>query len=78
VIATDHGGARETVWPNESGWLVPPNNAEALAVALERALSLSQIERETMAANGRDNVMANFTVSLMCDRIMAVYQSLLG
>jgi hypothetical protein len=31
-----------------------------------------------MAANGRDNVMANFTVSLMCDRIMAVYQSLLG
>ena len=77
VIATDHGGSRETVWPDESGWLVPPDEPEDLAAALDRALGLNQSEREIMAANGRDNVERNFTVTLMCERILAVYRSLL-
>ena len=78
VIATDHGGSRETIWHGKNGWLVPPNEPEAMAAALERALSLNQAEREAMAASGRDNVEQNFTVTLMCQRILAVYQSLLG
>ncbi len=78
VIATDHGGAKETIWPGQSGWLVPPGDAEALAAALDRALSLSQGEREVMAENGRDNVEQNFTVELMCGRILDVYSSLLN
>jgi glycosyltransferase involved in cell wall biosynthesis len=78
VIATDHGGARETVLPEESGWLVPPGDAQALAATLDWALSLNQQERENMAANGRANVEQNFTVGLMCERILAVYKSLLA
>jgi glycosyltransferase involved in cell wall biosynthesis len=77
VIATDHGGARETVLPEQSGWLVPPGDVEALAATLGWALSLNRLERENMAANGRDNVEQNFTVELMCRRTLAVYQSLL-
>ncbi|MDP7547510.1 MAG: glycosyltransferase family 4 protein [Alphaproteobacteria bacterium] len=77
VIATDHGGARETVLPEESGWLVPPGDAPALAATLDWALSLNGLERENMAANGRANVERNFTVGLMCERILAVYKSLL-
>ena len=77
VIATDHGGARETVWPEQSGWLVPPGDPGALAAALDRALELTQGEREVMAQNGRDNVEQNFTVTLMCQRTLDVYQSLL-
>jgi glycosyltransferase involved in cell wall biosynthesis len=77
VIATDHGGAKETVWPEQSGWLVPPSDPGALAAALDRALDLTQGEREVMAQNGRDNVEQNFTVELMCRRTLDVYQSLL-
>ena len=77
VIATDHGGARETVRPEKSGWLIPPNNPEALAAALERALGLTEGEREMIAQNGRDNVKQNFTMELMCRHTMDVYRSLL-
>jgi len=77
VIATDHGGARETVWPEKSGWLIPPSNPEALAAALERALGLTESEREMIAQNGRDNVKQNFTMELMCRHTMDVYRSLL-
>ena len=77
VIATDHGGAKETVRPSRSGWLVPPGEPEALAAALDQALNLSQGEREVMAGKGRDNVLRNFSVTLMCQRILDVYRSLL-
>ncbi len=31
VIATAHGGAQETITPGDTGWLVPPGDAAALA-----------------------------------------------
>ena len=52
TIATDHGGARETLVDGETGWLVPPGNARALARALEAALAIDAAEREALAARG--------------------------
>jgi len=78
VIATDHGGARETVRVSETGWLVPPNDAEALATAIDFALSLSQEDRAWLAGNARSNVVENFSVTLMTRRVLAVYDSLLS
>ena len=39
VIAADGGGARETVMPGETGWLVPPDDVDALATVLRRDTS---------------------------------------
>src|SRR5690606_13014407 len=40
VVATDHGGARETVVAGETGWLVPLADPAAMAAAISQALSL--------------------------------------
>src|SRR5205085_12020240 len=40
VIATDHGGARETIVPGVTGWLVPPCDLASLAAAISEVLSL--------------------------------------
>ena len=48
VVATDHGGAQETVLPGKTGWLVPPGDPKALTTALEEALALDSTPRETM------------------------------
>jgi glycosyltransferase involved in cell wall biosynthesis len=37
VIAADGGGARETVRPGETGWLVPPDDVNALAATMRRS-----------------------------------------
>lgn len=39
VITTDMPGCRETVIPGENGYLVPPRDADALAVAMERFIA---------------------------------------
>ncbi|HLJ18834.1 MAG TPA: glycosyltransferase family 4 protein, partial [Stellaceae bacterium] len=45
VVATNHGGARETVAPGSTGWLVPPADARALADAIGDALKLTPEQR---------------------------------
>ncbi|MBM3486588.1 MAG: glycosyltransferase family 4 protein [Alphaproteobacteria bacterium] len=77
VIATDHGGSRETILGGETGWLVPPGDAAALAGALDQALALSTNDRVRLALVARAHVEANFTRERMCAETLAVYESLL-
>ncbi|MFN4276087.1 MAG: glycosyltransferase family 4 protein [Ferrovibrio sp.] len=77
VIATNHGGARETVLPDETGWLVPPNDPKALAEALNTALMLSPERRMAIAERARRHVMEHFTVDAMCAAYIRVYTKLL-
>ena len=77
VIATDHGGARETVLAGESGLLVTPGSARAMADALARLLALSPAELAAMGAKGRAHITANYTVERMCAATLDLYRLLL-
>lgn len=78
VIATDHGGARETIIRGETGWLVPPGNAQALADALRDALALTPQQRAILATRAMAHVAANFTREKMADETLNVYAELLA
>lgn len=78
VVATSHGGAIETVLPGQTGWLVPPNDADALSAAIAGALALDGPGRAQLAARAIAHVRANFTTAVMVARTIAVYQELLG
>ena len=77
VVATRHGGARETVLAGETGWLVPPGDPAELARALDEALSLDPCRRRTLAARARGHVARRFDLARMCDSTLAVYRELL-
>lgn len=77
VIATDHGGARETVLAGESGWLVTPGDADALAAALTEAIALPTAARTAMGARGQEHIRANFAKDRMCADTLQVYNELL-
>lgn len=76
VIATDHGGARETVEPGETGWLVPPGDADALAAALALALDQDRAARFALAQREIAHVRTHFSSALMAERTLAVYEEL--
>ena len=77
VVATDHGGARETIVPGMTGWLVPPNDPAALAGAIGQALSLPVSERLVFAERTIAHVALRFTREVMCARTIQVYEELL-
>lgn len=77
VIASDHGGSRETVHHGATGWLVKPGDLQALTSALHGALALSPEARSAMAERARRNVQENYSVQQMCARTLAVYDGLI-
>jgi glycosyltransferase involved in cell wall biosynthesis len=77
VIASDHGGARETVLTNVSGFLVPPGDAEALATALEKVIATPPHGRVNMGMAGRAHIIRNYSRERMCSETIALYRSLI-
>ena len=78
MVATNHGGACETVIPGETGWLVAPGSADELAQGLTQALALDPEARARMADRSSEHVRSHYTVETMCARTLEVYRELLG
>lgn len=74
VIASDLGGPVETVEHGVTGWRVKPGDPDALAAALDHALSLPLEERQALGARARASVP---TVRAMQDATLEVYDDLL-
>ncbi len=74
VIATDHGGVRETVAHGESGWLYPPGDVARLTVELNKALNLDPSERAHMGMAARARVHTRYTIAAMQRATLDVYE----
>ncbi len=77
IIATDHGGAQETIVRGETGWLIPPNDSDALAKALREALALDASQRGILAARAMTHIAQHFTREHMMAQTLDVYAELL-
>ena len=77
VIASDHGGARETVLPDQTGWLVPPGDPDALSEALRKVLALDEAARGRLSSAAIANVEKHFSKQRMCAKTLEVYNEVL-
>lgn len=77
VIATNHGGACETVVDGRTGWLVPPGDVAALAATIDKVLKFSPEAYQAMGAAGQAQAR-RFTIDMMCEKTMGVYMELLS
>lgn len=78
VVASDHGGASETVIAGQTALLVPPGDADALAKALDQALALGAGVRDKLARQAKAHIRENFTKERMCRETLAVYREVLA
>ena len=77
TIATDHGGAKETVIDGLTGWLVPPSDSEALASAIKEVLSIGPTQHAILAARSMGHIAEHFTKHSMTDKTLDVYAEIL-
>jgi len=75
VVATDHGGARETIIDDKTGILVPPCDPVALADAIE-GLQANFGVRKQLGLAARLHVAENYSIKAMCNATLLAYQSL--
>jgi len=73
VLASDHGGATETVAPGETGWLVKSGDAAAWAAALARAMDAGPGRLSAMGATAANRARQLYSVDAMCQATLAAY-----
>lgn len=78
VVASNHGGAAESMLEGQTGWLVQPKNATALAEGIRQALSMNEEERTRLSEVAIAHARTHFSREDMCARTLAVYCEVLG
>jgi glycosyltransferase involved in cell wall biosynthesis len=76
VIASDIGGPRELVVPDETGLLIPPDNPEKLATAIVSLLDDPEMMTQ-MGEKGYQRATNKFDSKVNSERTYAVYDELL-
>jgi glycosyltransferase involved in cell wall biosynthesis len=77
VIATSVGGPREIIRDGRDGLLIPPGDAEAWGAAIARLAGDGDLRRR-MGESGRERVVGEFAVDAHAERLLEVYEELLG
>jgi len=77
VVASDHGGAVETIAHGDTGWRVKPGDDAALAEVLDALLEMPPDARLAAGERARASVIAHYTVRAMQDATIGVYAELL-
>jgi len=75
VVATDVGGVTEEIPDHDHGWVVPPEDSDALAAAIRAALD-DPGECRRRARNARERVESTFSLTACVDRHETLYRSL--
>jgi glycosyltransferase involved in cell wall biosynthesis len=77
VISTPLGGVTDIVQNDETGLLVPPNDASALAAAITR-IATDPALAERLGAAGRDYAVSHFSWAAVLSQWRALYAGVLA
>jgi sugar transferase (PEP-CTERM/EpsH1 system associated) len=77
IVTTNVGGNPEVVLEGKTGFLVPPQNAEALADKLEILIKKPEL-RKRMGDAGRDRAVKNFSMQQAVHNYEMCYRNILG
>jgi glycosyltransferase involved in cell wall biosynthesis len=73
VVATNSGGVKEVV--GNCGFLVPPQDSEALAYALEKALNMTSEQAKVIGEKSRKRIVENFSLDSVVERWLEIYSA---
>ena len=77
IIASNHGGSKETILKDKSGFLYNHDDPRKLAKILNDVIQLDQETLNEIGLEGRKNVTKKFDVESMCDSTLREYKKLL-
>jgi glycosyltransferase involved in cell wall biosynthesis len=77
VVATCVGAVGQVIREGVDGYVVPPNDAPALATAIAAVMDLTPMERAEMGRRARERVVSEYSLSSLAHRLLDVYDEVL-
>ena len=77
VLATAVGGASDVIHHKENGYLIPPDDVDALRSGLETLLADAAL-RTRLGSNARSRIVENFSLDSVAERLATVYGRLIS
>ena len=78
IIASNIGGANETIIEEKNGFLFESNNAKSLRKKILKVLSMDEILLQSIGKEGRKNIIQKFNVEKMCFSTYSEYKRILN
>ena len=76
ILASNHGGSKETIIDGKSGFLFQNNNPESLAENLNKLIEMDKDKLQSIGNEGRKNILKKFDVEKMCYSTFLEYKKL--
>tara|TARA_B100000700_G_scaffold76557_1_gene85818 strand:- start:3042 stop:4190 length:1149 start_codon:yes stop_codon:yes gene_type:complete len=77
ILASNHGGSKETIINGKSGFLFDNNNPESLAENLNKLIEMDKDKLQSIGNEGRKNILKKFDVEQMCNSTFLEYKKLI-
>ena len=77
ILASNHGGSKETIINGKSGFLFDNNNPESLAENLNKLIEMDKDKLQSIGNEGRKNILKKFDVEQMCYSTFLEYKKLI-
>ena len=77
ILASDHGGSKETIINGKSGFLFENEKPEALAENLNKLMEMDKDKLQSIGNEGRKNILKKFDVEQMCNSTFIEYKKLI-
>ena len=76
ILASDHGGSKETIIDGKSGFLFKNNSPDSLAENLNKLIEMDKDKLQSIGNEGRKNILRKFDVEKMCYSTFLEYKKL--
>ena len=78
IIASNIGGANETIIDKKTGYLFESGNANSLCEKILKVLNLDELTLKKVGIEGRKNIVSKFNVEKMCFSTYSEYKKLMN
>ena len=78
VIASNHGGSKETIINNKTGYLYPPTDYKELSKMIIKAITENKYTSEEVSEFSKNNIRENYSLEQMCEETLKFYKIILG
>tara|TARA_B100000945_G_scaffold279037_1_gene245153 strand:+ start:238 stop:1386 length:1149 start_codon:yes stop_codon:yes gene_type:complete len=77
IIASNHGGSKETIINEKTGFFFENNKPDSLAKKLNKLMEMDKDKLQSIGNEGRKNVLTKFDVEKMCYSTFLEYNKLI-